>query len=357
MRLNSNAKLLLKRQVELILSASGKAGSSGRWPMPVLRTTNEASIHSEPLVAEAFWRRIQTLKQEGRSNLDIGKLFPYPSSLARLTMIFRSRAIWKLPQELQVAMYNDLADILASRYLRSPFCEGGENILLSTTDEKTLRSRISKTSLEIPNELIAQLDGRLWLYSEMLFSRWHNLAHEFHGVYQNGPKLLIKEWHDLKGSGWKVFSTFPHRHITCYEFFEKNTVTLDIHNRLKTTRPFVPTISASYVSIDGRFVGPKYVRSLIDILNPFLVRGSRYLASRTVNDLKKMNGVMEFYAIKPIADALHENWLPPRTLGQSIRRKMLTAKAQATVDQLTYYYSRNTKRNIQMQYDPSIAFK
>ena len=42
--------------------------------------------------------------------------------------------------------------------------------------------------------LMAKLDGKLWIYTEIIFSRWHNLAHEFHGPYSAGkPTKVINQ--------------------------------------------------------------------------------------------------------------------------------------------------------------------
>lgn len=357
MPLNTKARILLQRQVEMMIQASGKAGSSGRWPMPVLKTTHEATIHSEPWVAQALFDGLSSLHRAGLTNRNIGELFPYPSTLARLSMIFRSRSIWKLSPAHQVAAYNDLADIVASKYARLPFCQGGQNILLETAEEKSLRLKIHRQGLKIPRELMAQLDGRLWLYSEMLYSRWHNLAHEFHGVYRNGPKLLIKEWHDLAGPGWMAFASFPYRRVTCYEFFKNNAVSIDIHNRLKTANPFVGTVTSAYVAVNGRFVGPKKVYLIIKTLDRYLIRGSKFLATRKTDQLKTMNAIMEFYTLKPIADALNKDWHPTPEVAKSIQIKVLPVKTRQMLERLTYYYTRNTRRNLKVQYDPSVVFK
>lgn len=356
MQLNRNARTLLSRHIALVLKASGKAGSSGRWPMPVLKTTNEASIHSEPHVAQAFFQRVSALRQSGKTIEAIGKLFPFPSPLARLTMIQRSRAIWKLSLQNQVAMYNDLADILASKYVRAPFCQGGRNILLPPAAERALRRKIRTHGQSISPHLMAQLDGRLWLYSEMIFSRWHNLAHEFHGPYEQGRALLVKAWHDLRGMGGRVFSTFPYTSITGYEFYAGNSIRIDIHNRLTSTRQFAPSMTQSFLQIDGTFVGKKTAERLMHVLDVYLDQGARFLASRTRIELIILNAEMEFFAIKPLADALEQDWRPPAAMKKNIRKQQLDARTKAVLAKLSKYYEQNNRKSLRLQYDPSVRF-
>ena len=58
MQLSSRAKLLVKSNCAAILRVQDKGGSSGRWPMPVLKSTNEASIYSEPVLAKTLYNHI-----------------------------------------------------------------------------------------------------------------------------------------------------------------------------------------------------------------------------------------------------------------------------------------------------------
>lgn len=357
MKLNRNAKQLLEKQIQVILNSSGKSGSSGRWPMPVLKTTNEASIHSEPFVAESFYKKICRLKERGYTKKQISQLFPYPSGLARLTMIFRSRMIWSLNKKQQLEMYNDLADVLSNIYKSNKFCYDGKNIIWSITTQKKIFARLRKNKKIIPIETITQLDGRLWLYSEMIFSRWHNLAHEFHGPYNSKEKLLVKEWHDLKGPFKNKFKDFPYQNIICYEFYKNNSITLDIHNRSITKKPLADTVTKAFVELDGKFIDNKSVQKLIKIIDIYLIKGAKYLAKLNKVDLKIYNAFMEFYSIKPLADEIRQNWKPPLEVYSSIRRKILPSRTNQMLKKLQYYYSRNTIKNIKIQYDPSKDFK
>lgn len=360
MRLNQNAKKLVTKQIWVMLNCAGKSGSSGRWPMPVLKSGIDASIHSEPFVAQAFYQRVQQLKKKGHSLKQIANLFDYPSGLARLTMITRSRMIWHLTKKQQIQMFNDLADILSNIYRSNKFCSGGKNILWSgeqkEQEEEELRkpARVKKT---ISQKTITKLDGRLWLYSEMIFPRWHNLIHEFHGPYGKREKLLVKEWHDLKGPGWKIFSGFPYDKIICYEFYKNNSVKFDIHNRMITKRPSADTITSAFVKIGDKFVNKKEVLKLLSIIDKYLAKGADYLSKRTKNDLKIMNAVMEFYSIKPLADELNQNWRPPKAVYDSIKRKRFDDKTKKLLKRLRNYHSNVNLKNVRIQYDPTVAFR
>ena len=255
-------------------------------------------------------------------------------------------------------MYNDLASILSYLYQGDKFCRQGRNILWSVTKKKKMLSLFNNVKNSIPLDLITQLDGRLWMYSEMIFTRWHNLAHEFHGPYKyNQEALLVKEWYDLGGLQGKIFIDFPYKKITCYEFFKDNKVTLDIHNRLVTKKLLASTVTRALLEINGKFIDAKQTKQIIKTLDKYLIKGAKYLANQNKNDLKINNAYMEFYSIKPLADTLKRDWRPPQEVYDSIKRKSLPDKTYKMLKRLQYYYSHNTKKNIQIQYDPSKVFK
>ena len=143
MQLSSRAKLLVKSNCAAILRVQDKGGSSGRWPMPVLKSTNEASIYSEPVLAKTLYNHINYFLSRGYSIKEVADFFPYPSPVARLMMIFRSRVIWDLNRNQYIQLANWLADILFYHFKKDYFCYHGKNILLSPDDvEKLVRLNI-----------------------------------------------------------------------------------------------------------------------------------------------------------------------------------------------------------------------
>lgn len=357
MRLSEKAKQLLEKHIQVMLNASGQSGSSGRWPMPVLKTTMDASIYSERFLAKAFYDRVQKLKNKGFTYRKIALLFDFPSTLARLTFLPRTRMIWPMSKEQQIEMYNDLAEILSYTYKTNLYVDEGKNIIANQKTVKEISTKILESGTPISNEMLSELDGRLWMYTEMIFSRWHNLGHEFHGPYfSNGSNLLIKEWHDLTGPGWEVFSNFPYNKITCFEFYNGNEITLDIHNRLNSIKPLSTTLTKSYVVINHKVVSSDEITNVIRTLDEYLSKGAEFLVSRNEGDLKKMNAVMEFYAIKPLADALHEDWHPPKEIDDNINKNHFSQKEESMLNMLRTYYQDVTLENLDFQYNPSRDF-
>jgi hypothetical protein len=275
-------------------------------------------------------------------------------------MIFRSRRIWRLDKRQQVGVMNMLSEILYGLYQADHFCRRGSNILWTREEQAARIAKLQPAEKnKIPLALVSQLDGRLWLYTETLYSRWHNLGHEFHGPYQvrGRENLLVKEWHDLQGLGEKIFSGFPYKKITCYEFYKNNKLSLDIHNRLKSAKPLASTMTRAYIEIDGRPASIKAVSRAIKTLDVYLDAGAQYLSRQNAARLQQINAMMEFYAIKPLADALGEDWRPAPDLLKAIRRGKLSSKAKKVLARLSYYYPRFNKRNVKIQWDPSVNFK
>ena len=359
MKLNSNAQKLVKGHCDSLYRAMDASGSSGRWPMPVLRTTIDACIFSEPVVAEVFYKHVKKLQKKYKNLSAISKQLEYPSGLARLSMISRSRSLWSLDKNQQIDMYNILGDLLAPLYQQDHFCLKGRNILLDLKKQQKTISRFKKADkFIIDNSTIAQLDGRLWLYTEMIYTRWHNLAHEFHGPYGNKEeKLLIKDWHDLQGPGWAAFKNFPYKKIICYEFYKNNRIFIDMHNRLSSKKPLAQTFTRTYLEIDGKLVSSDQALGLIKILDKYIAQGSVYLARQNKKQLKKINAIMEFYAIKPLADILGENWRPPNKLFKAIDTNKLPKGAKELLAKLTYYYPKMDNMDIiNLQFNPSLDF-
>jgi len=357
MKLNIKAKKLVKSQCAVILAAQDKSGSSGRWPMPILKSTVEASIFSEPVLAKFFYNRVSTLLEKGYSFEKISLLFPYASPLARLMMIFRSRKIWPMTADEKIEVANWLAEILYYHYKKDHFVVSGENILW---DSETVNKLSFLKKDVVRPALVAKLDGKLWMYTEMLFSRWHNLGHEFHGSYDiknKKEKLLVKEWHDLKGLGWNIFKNFPYKKIVCYEFYKNNDVSLDLHNRLFSKRPIIQSVTRCVIKADDKILNNSEVNDLLKKMDDFLLAGAKYLSGMNKKELKITNAYMEFYAIKPLADELGENWQPPQELLMKIEEEKLGQKEVKLLEILQRHYKKMDRKTIKMEFDPSAIFE
>ncbi len=355
--LNKEAKLMLQAQIKMMLNSIDKTGAAARWPMPILKSTVEASIYSEPIAAKKFYEYILKLKKLGLSFEEIKNVFSYPSPLARMTMIFRSRAIWKLNQKQQLELYNYLGKILSLFYQEDAFCAKGKNILLVKSVVNKLIKKFKKQK-SLTADLISQIDGRLWMYTETIFSRWHNLGHEFHGPYKISKNnfLIVKEWHDLQGLGQKIFSNFPYKKIICYEFYKNSQVTFDMHNRMSSSRPLINSISKCFVEADGKILSTAQVEKLKNIIDAYLFKGARYLSKMNKNDLKIMNATMEFYVLKPLADYLKIDWQPPVSLIKKINSSKIEKKEGKVLEILKEYYKSLNLKNLKIQFDPTVKF-
>ena len=355
MKLGTNAKLLIRAQCGAVLAAQDPLGKSARWPMPVLKSTNDASIFSEPFVAKSLYKAFKILERKGYATKDFGKFMCWPSTYARLAFIFRSRTVWQLTRTQQIELINYLADSLATRYKIDPFCLKGKNILLDQQSLTALKNQLRKKPNLNP-KLVSQLDARLWLYAEMLYSRWHNLGHEFHGPYRvNKEELLIKEWHDL--NGFRSFmGKLPISRITCYEFYTNNTAKLDLHNRLWTKKPLLQTLNQCLVEVDGKYISSQYLKKLIAQIDNRLSKGANYLGRLTVTKLKIMNAEMEFYAAKELLKEAGLSVSPPKQLISKISNNILSPKQKQLLVVLSGFYKKITPSNLRTQFDPSVKF-
>ena len=269
-------------------------------------------------------------------------------------MAWRSREIWSLTAIEKIEMMNWLAEILSPFYQKDPFALSGQNILW--TEEK-IKNQVFFPNKAIRSELMAKLDGKLWMYTEMLFSRWHNLAHEFHGPYEVGrEKLLVKEWHDLRGWEQKIFSRFPYKKIVCYEFYRHNKVRIDLHNRLLCKRPLVASLTRCFVEVDGRLLNNTQIRDIIKRMDGFILSGAKYLAGLDRTELKLANAYVEFYALKPLAAELGKNWQPPLVLLNKIKFGRLGPKEKDLLTVLKRHYQRMNRQTISVEFNPGIRF-
>ncbi|MBV9349668.1 MAG: hypothetical protein JO026_02855 [Patescibacteria group bacterium] len=355
MKLSDKAESLLQRHIEIVLKAGNASGVAGRWPMPALESVIDAVVHSEPFVASSFYARVRKLKLQGCTYQEIGSLFEYPSNLALLTFLPRTRALSSAPAERYIEIYNDLAAMLFPFYRGKPFCEDGANLLLSESDQDALMEDVGKAEA-IPKELLAELDGRLWMYVEHIFARFHNLGHEFHGPYGRREKLLVKAWHTLRGMEEEIFRDFPYEAVTCYEFYLDNRVTFDIHNRMNSDKPLAATLTKSYVRSNEEWLTTGQVKQLVEILDTYLERSGKFLSSLSAKDLKKRNAEIEFFVLKPLADRLGEDWHPPAGVYASIEQGMMSHISGRIYEQLIAYQREGTIENVRVLYDPRIPF-
>jgi hypothetical protein len=355
MKLCTNAKLLMRAKCGAVLASQDPLGKSARWPMPVLKSTNDASIFSEPFVAKSLYKAFKILERKGYSTKDFGKFMYWPSTYARLAFIFRSRTVWQLTRTQQIELINYLADSLATRYQFDPFCLKGKNILLDQQSLTALKNQLRKRP-NINPKLVSQLDARLWLYTEMLYSRWHNLGHEFHGPYCiNKEELLIKEWHDL--NRFRSFmGRLPISRITCYESFTNNTVKLDLYNRLWTKKPLMQTIKQCWVEVDGKYISNQRLKKLITQIDNRLHKGVNYLERLTATQLKIMNAEMEFYAAKELLKEAGLALSPPSKLISKIKNNIFSPIEKHVLVVLSKFYKKVTPFNLKIQFDPSVEF-
>lgn len=358
---------LIKAYLNVIKQVNVK-GMGARWPMPIVESTFDLSIYADQFLAEAFLKGIEILKRKGFTEKRIAELFHYPSTLARLTMIFRTKDHLGLNQKKQIELASKVAQYLSYLKPEDPFSVRGYNILLSP---KQLAKKIKTCSfIDLKKEssrgeyrqLLSQIDGKLWLYTELIYSRWHNLGHEFHGPYKSGKEnLIIKEWHDLKPNFWSFTKRFPYQKITIFEVYKNVRVKIDMHNRMETNKPLSLYITKFCVKINDKKMvyNIRELKRISSNIDSALKIGTKYISKLKRNDFIVKNAEMEFYAIKPLLKAIGRSSFPPEECYKKIRNEFLTFEERNYLNFLKKFYGhpRIQRKIDDPRYDINNLFK
>ncbi len=343
---------ILERFIDLIWDVN-RGGAGARWPMPYVTDKFEDSLYCDADVLNRFDYLITALEKNGYTSKEIARLFRYPSIPARLLFLFRSKIFLNKPPSEQVRLAKKVAAYCYLLYYTNHFCQEGNNILYS--QEEVTRRVDLHSFKELDNEvrkLLGQIEGKLWSYTELVFPRWHNLGHEFHGPYgYNGQLLLIKEWHDLDADLWSFSRSFKYNKIVCYHLFRDVKVSLDIHNRFFSEKPFIGNVEKSYIEIDGRIVNDSNALKILNNeIDELIKKGIVEVSKLGKKELLWKNAEVEFYTMKKLSETMGIDWKPPADCYNKITALQLPDEAKKYLE--TFRKVKQDKEMIRRIYDP-----
>ena len=312
------------------------SGPSGRWPMPTFKSSGVVSFYSGPFLIKDFLEKLKRLQQKGFSLKEIGRLYRYPSRLARLIHLFSTRNLWPLSQKEKLEVGYTLAQILATLYKEDLFCQKGKNIIYSKRELRKILDNAKNQFFSkkfLPQ--LKQLSGLLWMLAEAFFPRFQNTFFEFSGPYElDGKIVILKEYHDLKPPYLPISFEYKFENLTIIEIYQKNIqFKLDICNRSFGSQKDEKKLKKFSILIENKPVLPSQLPKIIQSFQKTLKKSIKYLNSLDSKEkIIIFNGKAEYFCfIYPLAEKLKESWKPPKEFFKIAKIKKLPKNYQKTI--------------------------
>ena len=353
---------LIKAIKKTLIRVIGKdqREASDKWPLPKCHIW-ECDIYSMPFLLRQLFNYFKKAEEKGLTLKDIVKIYRYPTYFARVIFLFGFRPLAGLNRDQELELAHKVAEVLNIFYrgkIRANLYR--KNILW---DNKKLKQEIKKIHFQKINKsaksqfyrkTLGQIEGKLYLYTELIYNALPNLGYEVHGPYNLGQQnlLLVREYHDLRPTFWRFSQKFPFERITIYETYKKGKVKvgIDIHGRIFTSKPLCLNVDKFAVTADKKLIkNLKNLTELSQILDNFLNKGRREKASLLKNQIIEKFAWTNFLLLKPLAEKLGEDWRPPKWLLKKIKKLYLTEKEKRYLKLLLSY-----KLGLKERFDPRV---
>jgi hypothetical protein len=155
-----------------------------------------------PFIFKELYRLFKTLEIRGCGVRDITKLLKIPGRISNYQFYWASRPIKKIPEQMRNYLACNFIKLLKVLRNNNPLCEDFKNEFWSKEELKRQiaknKNYFIKADPQI-KKIVAQIDGFLMSYCEMIYYYLLDLSRNFHGLYSyKNKQILIKEFRDLK---------------------------------------------------------------------------------------------------------------------------------------------------------------
>ena len=315
------------------LMTTSKEPYSHIWPAPVVNIL-EARWYSLSHFPRTLFSMIQKLENRGFTDEEIAKLFGGPSRICLFLFWVDGKHLLKM-KKYEIAKLALKLIKYVSFYRRGDiYCRDGKNLIL---DREGLRQVIEDFHGIKPDrdrqfndirKSVARINAALWLYTELLYFACHSWGHEFHGPYEleNGKSLVIREYYDLKPPFWDFSKDMISDKMTTTEVYEKAEIAFDMLNRNRSKGLPIMRLRNFGIKLGSPkekwILDAETLKSIESRIVKITEQASEYEAKLIKKDLIKRYNEATFYCgIKPLADALDEEWRVPNEIYEMIDRE------------------------------------
>jgi len=323
------------------LFATGGDEYPVNWPFPIASVI-EADAYIDAPFLKRFYDITKALEERGFADSEIAKSLKAPSRIAQYIWLLKGNKLIPLDKDQRVEVAEKIIRYM-SYYKQDIFCKSEKNVLWSEEQIKNILNAgnivdIGKTEeVEEFRRVIGKLNCVLWNLTEALYFACHAMGHEIHGPYELSKEnevLIVREYYDLRPVEiWAFMEGLSFNKVTTFEVYENIDIKFDMFNRMRSTDALPPHLIKFGLSVDERPLGisldtlTKLFKEVENIMSNALEFGRGYFFSEDSFKNKKnviiKDAEVYFYTLKPLAEALNEDWLPPQSLYESIDRQSM----------------------------------
>jgi len=220
------------------------------WPAP-LSTPAECEFYLADHYLSQLRDDISLLEKQGWEIANIAALFKHPSRLAQVLWLFgHVTSADKGFRDKLVELACTILDLL-SCMRKEPLNASGKNLLWAQDEARNflttcdvVNSRCNAWDQQ--KQILARVEGTLWVYSELLYFSIHEVCKEFHGPYEleSGEQILVRHYYDLKPKFWDFTEALPYETCTVVDIYEGDArICFDFFGRLSSTESLVGKLS------------------------------------------------------------------------------------------------------------------
>ncbi len=295
-------------------------GQPPQWP----RSAMEWLYYQSRVLVKDYYNTIKKLERT-KSLDEIAQLLRYPATITHWLYFPESnfghrKGYWAcgLSREEGIDFIEKTISIMRSLRRKDPFCQNFENIILGSGKVGEIMQ--SQEFIEVKDfpEILATLPAlntTLWHYIMLIQGGQRIHSVELHGPYDlnNGDMLFVREYSRLRPvEPWEFTASFPYEKVTLYEVYRDLEINIDMFGHYWTSEhPYAKLVRISINVDDMRDLGYSEVRQLYQTSSEALESGNSVIKDFTRQDWVKKWLELSYLAMKPLKEALGEDYHPP----------------------------------------------
>jgi len=305
------------------LMATSREPYSHIWPAPVANIL-VARWYSHSTFPKQMYSMIRELEGKGYAEKEIANVWGGPSRICLFLFWVDGKATLEMPADDIAQLAVRLIKYIGCYRRGDIYCRDGRNLILSDQDvERVLQEfrpvvPAGSGAFEELRTSVARLNTALWLYTELLYFACHSWGHEFHGPYPVGDDktLVVRQYYDLKPAFWGFSSRLRSERLTAFEIYEGAEIAYDMLNRTRSKGSPLACLRDYGLRIgglDGDVVGNlEELRAIENNAIEVVEEAAQYESTLGKRDLiRKFNEATFHCGIKPLAEALGQDWAVP----------------------------------------------
>ena len=300
------------------------------------------------LLAEDAYSAIKRAQNLGISLQDMRKLFDNPANLFKMGYILAigskfSRLQRRQRKELMTVILEVICMLKANQI---PLCPKGRFVVLTENEVKKLTEQTEWVSVHEKDELkstYGHLNASLRIFLETIYFDEHTVGGYTHGPYDishlfpndhQSYVLLAREFKNLRPVElWKELADFPFVAAKSYGIYQEVEFDVDMFgNVVHKERLSDHLISFTVEVNDGykwrRIENKVEMINLLEVLEKFTLGLCRTIRKMSVFSRGKKLADINFFALKPLKDAINVSWLPQPEVYDRIQLQKIPQKAQ-----------------------------